>query len=218
MVPGATVPPDVSAGRTPPLTAPLASSSCTMHVVEVVGETVSPEHFENDAGLLLSHRKRSRKAFARLNLAQNDSQRQPGTGSTASVIKTPETKRKEAIRLPRQPALPKGDIKIVLRPRDGLDNAKMNDAQIRDGAVSATAIKKEEAEDDLLRTIPKQNIIILHGDEQHRNTSGLEGHRREGRIAEKRSRSASFPAAERVSTGGHHRSRSKSRRREAKSG
>ncbi|KAH9360099.1 hypothetical protein HPB48_003843 [Haemaphysalis longicornis] len=108
MAPGATGPPDVTAGRTPPQTAPLASSSCNMDVVEVE-----------------------------------------------------EPKRKQAIRLPRQPRLPKEDIKIVLRPRDGLDVAKLNDAQIRDGVLSAAAIKKEEAEDDLLQTSPKQNIIVV---------------------------------------------------------
>ncbi|XP_077550568.1 uncharacterized protein LOC144163645 [Haemaphysalis longicornis] len=161
MAPGATGPPDVTAGRTPHQTAPLASSSCNMDVVEVEGEAISPEDFENDTGWLSSHRKRSGKALARLNLAQNDSQRQPGTGSASSVSKTPEPKRKQAIRLPRQPRLPKEDIKIVLRPRDGLDVAKLNDAQIRDGVLSAAAIKKEEAEDDLPRTSPKQNIIVV---------------------------------------------------------
>ncbi|KAH9380815.1 hypothetical protein HPB48_007240 [Haemaphysalis longicornis] len=127
-----------------------------MEVVEVEGETISLEDFENYTGWLSSHGKRSGNSLERLKLAQNDSQRQPDTGSASSVSKTPEPKRKQAIRLPHQPRLPKEDIKIVLRPRDGLDVAKLNDAQIRDGVLSAAAIKKEEAEDDLLRTSLKK--------------------------------------------------------------
>ncbi|KAH9374383.1 hypothetical protein HPB48_001975 [Haemaphysalis longicornis] len=120
-----------------------------MDVIEVEGETISPEDFEHYACWLLSHREGSGKALAWLNLAQNDSQRQPGAGSASSLRNTPEPMRKQAIRLPRQPPLPKEDIKIVFRPRDGVDVAKLNDAQIRDGVLFVAAIKKEEAEDDL---------------------------------------------------------------------
>ncbi|KAH9376478.1 hypothetical protein HPB48_006563 [Haemaphysalis longicornis] len=84
-----------------------------------------------------------------------------GAGSASSVSKTPEPKRNQAIRLQRQPRLPKEGIKIVLTPRAGFDVAKLNDAQIRESVLSAAAIKKEEAGDDLLWTSPKQNIIVV---------------------------------------------------------
>ncbi|KAH9373019.1 hypothetical protein HPB48_003397 [Haemaphysalis longicornis] len=61
----------------------------------------------------------------------------------------------------RQPRLPKEDIKIVLRRRDGLNVRKHSNAQLRDAINSATALQPSDVEMDIVRTNPTQNILII---------------------------------------------------------
>lgn len=63
--------------------------------------------------------------------------------------------------LPRKPQLPKEDIKIALRSRDGLNITKLSAAKIRDGVLRAAAVKIEDAEEDLWCLSSTQNIIVV---------------------------------------------------------
>ncbi|KAM7290262.1 hypothetical protein ISCGN_026909 [Ixodes scapularis] len=60
----------------------------------------------------------------------------------------------------QQPALPREDIKIILRPREGLDVTKVSSARLRDGVFCAIGLKEQDAEGDLLRVNPEKNIIV----------------------------------------------------------
>ncbi|KAG0422622.1 hypothetical protein HPB47_001561 [Ixodes persulcatus] len=63
-------------------------------------------------------------------------------------------------RLPRQPPLPKEDIKTVLRSREGLDITKLSHAELRDGVLRATGLGYDKAVEHLLRINPAKNIIV----------------------------------------------------------
>ncbi|KAH9361754.1 hypothetical protein HPB48_005093 [Haemaphysalis longicornis] len=54
------------------------------------------------------------------------------------------------VRRPRLPALPREDIKIVIRPRDGLNTLRVSYAQLRDGVLRAAAVLTERAIQNIL--------------------------------------------------------------------
>lgn len=57
-------------------------------------------------------------------------------------------------RLPRHSPLPKEDIKVVLRPREGLNITKVSQACLRDGVLRATGLSYDEVVEDLLSSWP----------------------------------------------------------------
>lgn len=122
------------------------------------GEPISPEEITEEAGWLTSHRRRGARAIANMNLTP----RGQDAGSARSTNQRPRAQQqlRRQRRTPRQPHLPKEDIKIVLRPREGLDVTKMSLAGLRDGVLSATGLACEEAEEDVLRIHTTKNIIV----------------------------------------------------------
>ncbi|KAH7933090.1 hypothetical protein HPB49_007952 [Dermacentor silvarum] len=62
---------------------------------------------------------------------------------------------------PQQPQLPTEDIKIIVRPRDGLNVSKLSDAQIRDEVLQAAAVPIAEAEDYIYRSCVEKNVIAI---------------------------------------------------------
>lgn len=130
-----------------------------MEVVEVEGEDISPEDFHNDAGWLSCHKQRRQSTYSTL----SSTTRMAGTvcfGATRTPVSSQSPRSPIPARY-RQPRLPKEDIKIVLRPRDGLDVRKHSEAHLRDAINSATALQPSEVEMDILRTNPTQNIVII---------------------------------------------------------
>ncbi|KAH9374045.1 hypothetical protein HPB48_005314 [Haemaphysalis longicornis] len=65
------------------------------------------------------------------------------------------------VRRPRLPALPREDIKIVIRPRDGLNTSRVSYAQLCDGVLHAAAVSTERVSDDIFRLQPGQNILVV---------------------------------------------------------
>lgn len=132
-----------------------------MQRIEVDGESISPEDINEEAGWLTSHRRRSARALATLGLTSGDCPGKPTNDSRPSS-KTPRlnTQARRLQRLPRQPPLPSEDIKIVLRPREGLDITKISQAGLRDGVLRATGISYDDAADDILRTNTVKNVIV----------------------------------------------------------
>lgn len=127
--------------------------------VEVDGESISPEEFESDAGWLSSHRQRNSRAISKLCLTTEQPARDGRRSSTPATKLS--TKRSRNSQPPRAPQLPKEDIKIILRPRDGLNVKKLSDAQIRDAVFAAASVTGDEAEEDILRSNPTKNIVII---------------------------------------------------------
>ncbi|KAG0427807.1 hypothetical protein HPB47_025169 [Ixodes persulcatus] len=68
---------------------------------------------------------------------------------------------KEKNKTPLPPHLPREDLKIVVRPRNGLNVSELSEAQLRDCIARATGIEPEQAADDILRASPKQNTFVI---------------------------------------------------------
>lgn len=126
-----------------------------MDYVEVAGEDISPEECTAEAGWLVSHRQRGTRALNKLGLTATSTAKNDAGGRTGNR-KPRQRHRKQR----QQPALPREDIKIILRPREGLDVTKVSSARLRDGVFCAIGLKEQEAEGDLLRVNPEKNIIV----------------------------------------------------------
>ncbi|KAG0419275.1 hypothetical protein HPB47_004238 [Ixodes persulcatus] len=126
-----------------------------MDYVEVAGEDISLEECTAEAGWLVSHRQRGTRALNKLGLTAT------GTAKNDAGGRTENRKPRQRHRKQRQqPALPREDIKVILRPREGLDVTKVSSARPRDGVFCAIGLKEQEAEGDLLRVNPEKNIIV----------------------------------------------------------
>lgn len=132
-----------------------------MEVVTVEGEIIPPEEYDDDAGWLDSHRQRSGRALQLLGVTKTPSAGSTSTNDGAHAHEPRDRQRRRPQQRPRQPRLPKEDIKIVIRPRDGLNIAQVSDAQLRDSVLCAADIPPTPAAEDILRSNPQQNIIII---------------------------------------------------------
>ncbi|KAG0416384.1 hypothetical protein HPB47_006464, partial [Ixodes persulcatus] len=108
-----------------------------------------------EAGWLVSHRQRGTRALNKLGLTATSTAKNDAGGRTENR-KPRQRHRKQR----QQPALPREDIKVILRPREGLDVTKVSSARLRDGVFCAIGLKEQEAEGDLLRVNPEKNIIV----------------------------------------------------------
>lgn len=61
----------------------------------------------------------------------------------------------------RMPALPRGEAKIIIRPRGGLNIARTQATTIMKAVVAAAQISNEEARQDTVCLNPAQNIIVI---------------------------------------------------------
>ncbi|KAH7981006.1 hypothetical protein HPB49_020874 [Dermacentor silvarum] len=62
---------------------------------------------------------------------------------------------------PKKPHLPKEDIKIIVRLRDGFNTARYSVAQIGDCILRATGLKPEEVVKDSICINERQNIVVV---------------------------------------------------------
>lgn len=136
-----------------------------MHAVEVEGESISPEEFSQDSGWIESHRRRGAQALAKLGLT-NEEGTPPHSGGGCAADATrhrgrSHVSRYESQKKPRVPALPREDVKIILRPRDGLDLKRCSQALIKDCLLRAAQLKSEEVEDDTLRVNTLRNLLVV---------------------------------------------------------
>lgn len=127
--------------------------------IVVEGEDISPEEFCTDAGWLDSHRQKNKKALKTLNLMTDVDRKQNGVQPGAALHET--LKQRKPPRKPRQPDLPKEDIKIILRPRHGLDVSRTSHVLLRDCIIAAAKIDPKEADEDTMRTNNYKNIIVI---------------------------------------------------------
>ncbi|KAH9366073.1 hypothetical protein HPB48_018094 [Haemaphysalis longicornis] len=116
-----------------------------------------------------SHPKTTRTTRALLPATSNEAA-EPRLGSLFETPETREGTRRErahkiqnqlGVRRPRLPALPREDIKTVIRPRDGLNTSRVSYAQLRDGVLRAAAVSTERTSDDIFRLQPGQNILVV---------------------------------------------------------
>ncbi|KAH7943151.1 hypothetical protein HPB52_005842 [Rhipicephalus sanguineus] len=83
----------------------------------------------------------------------------PATGSRKQQ---PEQKLKQQlIKASRMPYLPKGDFKIIIRPKGGLNIAELGAARVASCVYQAAGIPGEHREDDTVCLNVQQNIIVV---------------------------------------------------------
>ncbi|KAH7955763.1 hypothetical protein HPB52_003835 [Rhipicephalus sanguineus] len=63
--------------------------------------------------------------------------------------------------VPKKPHLPREDIKVIIRPKDGFNTAGYSVAQIGDCILRATGLKPEEVVKDSIRINERQNIVVV---------------------------------------------------------
>ncbi|KAH9377812.1 hypothetical protein HPB48_020410 [Haemaphysalis longicornis] len=140
-----------------------------MDVVEVEGESISPEDFSREAGWITSHHRKRVKALEKLSqsLEQDDAGLPKSSGVKGQMTiaqhqrgRSSSSRRRQQ-RAPRVRDLPKEDVKIVLRPRDGLDLARCSQALLKDGVLRAANFKAEEVDEDTLRVNTLRNIVVV---------------------------------------------------------
>ncbi|KAH6920451.1 hypothetical protein HPB50_028561 [Hyalomma asiaticum] len=63
-------------------------------------------------------------------------------------------------RKPRQPRLPDNHVKVVIRPRDGLNLSKMGEAQVRDAILREVGLNATLLKEDIHRACVETNVIV----------------------------------------------------------
>lgn len=117
-----------------------------MDVVEVEGEPISPEECTRDHGWYEYHRKTKITDFAGRGSQGGDVSRAAGAKHFREGRKAPRQPRRKG---PKEPELPRDDIKIIMRPRNGLDLRKCSPAEILNGVRRAAGMEASQAEDDV---------------------------------------------------------------------
>lgn len=123
------------------------------------GEDISPEEFCREAGWLDSHRQKNRVALKTLSLTPARDEKQ--NGAQDGACECGMLKQRQPPKKPRQPGLPKEDIKIILRPKQGLDVARTSQVLLRDCIIAAANIDPTDADEDTMRTNNYENIIVI---------------------------------------------------------
>ncbi|KAH7958284.1 hypothetical protein HPB49_000515 [Dermacentor silvarum] len=132
----------------------------SMEVV-VEGEIISPEDFRADAGWMESNRQTRVKILEDLNVEarkDNKNRNQDAEQREAARGWPRQCKQPQA---PRLPELPKDDIKIILRPNEGLNVSKTSHVTLRDSMLNAAGIHVIDDIIDTLRTDNCKNIIMI---------------------------------------------------------
>ncbi|KAH7960360.1 hypothetical protein HPB49_018931 [Dermacentor silvarum] len=129
--------------------------------VVVEGEIISPEGFKADAGWMESHRQKRAKILEDLNVEarkDNKNKNQDAEQREAARGRPRHRKQPQTLRLPE---LPKDDIKIILRPKEGLNVSKTSHVSLRDSILNAAGIHVNDAIIHTLRTNNFKNIIMI---------------------------------------------------------
>ncbi|CAN7980764.1 unnamed protein product, partial [Ixodes pacificus] len=127
-----------------------------MRVVEVEGEPISPEDFHGSSRDWIDiHVKKQQRADVLGLTSSFPPKRTFGRKTGNGPRERSRSKR------PRAPRLPEDDIKVVIRPRDGLDTSRQNEVKIQRGILMAAKISTEEASGDVFRVNKDQNIMVV---------------------------------------------------------
>lgn len=124
--------------------------------VEVEGVEISPEEVTRAKGW--------RTAGEKLTQAQ---QRTPDPTTDAQMPKPADSDRRllnlktKLLKAARMPELPREDIKIIMRPRGGLDISDASRFEVSRAIAAAANVNGEEAKHDVICPNKPQNIVIV---------------------------------------------------------
>lgn len=139
-----------------------------MTTVTVEGESISPEEFANTPGWLESHRRKQRRAIEKAEVSLENSTRHDGGAATSGAATRSSKLRGErgagdrgSVRRPRAPQLPKEHVKVILRPRNGLNLQISSQALIRDAIIKEAGFTYAETTADIVRLNVTKNLIVI---------------------------------------------------------
>ncbi|KAL1431996.1 hypothetical protein MTO96_013666 [Rhipicephalus appendiculatus] len=122
---------------------------------QVHGEDISEEEFSQDQGWQSAG---ARRAGAKTRTADSNAPSpQPGARRGKSAGAALKSK---VLRAGKMPSLPRDDIKIVIRPRGGLNISKIGAATVADAILAAAGISQEDLCHDTLCPNLQQNIMV----------------------------------------------------------
>ncbi|KAH7955344.1 hypothetical protein HPB52_000379 [Rhipicephalus sanguineus] len=122
---------------------------------QVHGEDISEEEFSQDQGWQSAG---ARRAGAKTRTADSN-EPSPQPGSRRGKLGGAALKSK-VLRAGKMPPLPRDDIKIVIRPRGGLNISKIGAAAVADAILAAAGISQEDLCHDTLCPNLQQNIMV----------------------------------------------------------
>ncbi|KAL1471760.1 hypothetical protein MTO96_039754 [Rhipicephalus appendiculatus] len=121
-----------------------------------MGEDITPEEVTPDQGLLPAG---TRRLGARTRAADPD--RLPPVTQASRGRKDETRLKNKIIRAGRMTSLPREDTKIVIRPRGGLNIAKVGVTLVADAILAAAGICEEDTLQDTLCPNVPQNIMVV---------------------------------------------------------
>ncbi|KAH8029015.1 hypothetical protein HPB51_021919 [Rhipicephalus microplus] len=126
-----------------------------MDVVEIEGETLSPEEYNDTQGWIVAH-KRRKKAKKKRNVvpAMN-----AGGASKEASRRLEDFLHRRPV--PKEPQLLEDDYKVVIRPGGGLNLTRQSLALIRVCVLRAAKVQPDIAGEDTLRINMRQNTMIM---------------------------------------------------------
>ncbi|KAH8021755.1 hypothetical protein HPB51_016819 [Rhipicephalus microplus] len=126
-----------------------------MNVVEIEGETLSPEEYNDTQGWVVAQERR-KKAKGKRNA-------EPATNAGGASMEASRRLKDVLHRrpVPKEPQLPEDDYKVVIRPGGGLDLTRQILALIRNCVLRAAKVQPDIAGEDTLRINMRQNTMIL---------------------------------------------------------
>ncbi|KAH7964525.1 hypothetical protein HPB51_027237 [Rhipicephalus microplus] len=127
-----------------------------MDVVEIEGETLSPEEYKDTQGKVVALERRKK--------AKDKRNAEPDTNVGGASMEASRRLKDDVLHrrpVPKEPQLPEDDYKFVVRPGGGLDLTRQSLALIRDCVLRAAKVQPDIAGKDTLRINMRQNTMIM---------------------------------------------------------
>ncbi|KAK8766185.1 hypothetical protein V5799_007034 [Amblyomma americanum] len=128
--------------------------------VQVMREDISDDEITEEAGSKTAGARRSRPRAHRANSTHDIDARANAAGTGQQGTKPKHVKGK-VIKAGRNTRLPKEEIKIVVRPKGGLDNFKVGAPTDTDAIFAAADITGDETAEDTVCPNSYQNIVVV---------------------------------------------------------
>lgn len=129
--------------------------------IEVEGVEIHPDQVNRTQGWRVAGEKlRAQQQQGQHNIAANAQSSKPNT--EADLSRRPATNFKsKLLKAARMPELPKEHIKIIMRPRGGLDVSEVSRFEVSRAIAVAANIGGEKAKNDVICPNKQQNIVIV---------------------------------------------------------
>ncbi|XP_065288641.2 uncharacterized protein [Dermacentor albipictus] len=129
--------------------------------VQVNGEEMSPEEFGEDAGWCMIGSKSRSGPSASRDRPKNEAYSRTGEGDGRQPPRRSRNVKQQILKASRMPALPRNDIKIVVRPKGGLNTATIGAVRIASAIYRAAGVSDQDASEDTVCPNTQQNIVVI---------------------------------------------------------